>query len=437
MIKFLSLFVGLVIGVQNVEVTVSGPVVRVEFRLDDGIVAEIEAAPWVTQIDFGRNLLPAEFEALAFDADGRELGRDRRLLNLPGQRAEAEIVAIRDDSGTVTAARLAWSSPEFNKPRKILVELDGLELKVRSPYRIDFTGIPERKVHVLTAEFEFSSDVIIRRELVFGPEFEGVHDSELTAVAVVLEDLDELPPIEAMAGWFVDDGSEVRVAAVEKPGARVVLVRDPTVVHRLAAMDPELESRRKKARRSSSKNRSLDDFDDDVALLTLSPEPVVSGEGSPSAVLFPFSEKPIPGPEGVVAGTIGTSPASHLAGPLMMSDAVAVAGIRAAEGNGRRAVILLLGEEREDGSRFSVEAARRYLSAIRVPLIVWDLSGPAKDVPPGWGETRPVDNVDDLVRAVRRVRYQLEAQRIIWVNGRHLPQNIELSDRAAGIRLAE
>ncbi len=437
MIEFLSLFVGLVIGVQNVEVTVSGPVARVEFRLDDEIVAEIETAPWVTQIDFGRNLLPAEFEAVAFDADGRELGRDRRLLNLPGQRAEAEIVAIRDDSGTVTAARLAWSSPEFNKPRKILVELDGRELKVRSPYRIDLTGIPERKVHVLTAEFEFSSDVIIRRELVFGPEFEGEHDSGLTAVAVVLEDLDELPPVEAMDGWFVDDGSEVRVAAVEKPGARVVLVRDPTVVHRLAAMEPELESRRKKARRGSSKNRSLDDFDDDVALLTLSPEPVVSGEGSSSTVLFPFSDKPIPGSEGVVAGTIGTSPASHLAGPLMMSDAVAVAGIRAAEGNGRRAVILLLGQEREDGSRFSVEAARRYLSALRVPLIVWDLSGPAKDVPPGWGEPRPVDNVDDLVRAVRRVRYQLDSQRIIWVNGRHLPQNIELSDEATGISLAQ
>jgi len=437
MIKFLSLFVGLVIGVQNVEVTVSGPVARVEFRLDDEIVAEIETAPWVTQIDFGRNLLPAEFEAVAFDADGRELGRDRRLLNLPGQRAEAEIVAVRDDSGTVTAARLAWSSPEFNKPRRILVELDGRELKVRSPYRIDLTGLQERKVHVLTAEFEFSSDVIIRRELVFGPEFEGEHDSGLTAVAVVLEDLEELPPIETMAGWFVDDGTDLRVAAVEKPGARVVLVRDPTVVHRLAAMDPELDSRRKKARRSSSKGRSLDDFDDDVALLTLSPEPVISGEGSPSTVLFPFSEKPIPGPEGVVAGTIGTSPASHLAGPLMMSDAVAVAGVRAAEGNGRRAVILLLGQEREDGSRFSAEAARRYLSAIRVPLIVWDLSGPVKDVPPGWGEPRPVDNVDDLVRAVRRVRYQLEAQRIVWVNGHHLPQDIQLSPKAEGIRLAE
>jgi hypothetical protein len=437
MIEFLSLFVGLVIGVHKVDVAVASPVARVEFRLDGEVVGEVVDAPWAVQVDFGRVLLPVEFEAVAFDSDGDEIGRDRQFLNLPGQRAEAEIVAIRDESGAVTAARLTWTSPEFNKPRKISMELDGRALKVRPQQRIDLTDIPEADVHVLTAEFEFSSDLVLRRELVFGPEFEGEHDSGLTAVAVVLDDLDDLPPIEAMDGWFVRAGTELRVAAVEKPGARVVLVRDPTVVHRLAAMDPELEQRRKKARRDASGGRMLDTFDDDVDLLTLSPEPMVSDEGSPATLLFPFSAKPNPGSEGVVAGTIGTSPASLLAGPLMMSDAVAVAGIRAAEGNGRRAVILLLGQEREDGSRFPVEAARGYLDALKVPLIVWDLSGPTKKVPPGWGDARPVDNVDDLVRAVRRVRYQLDEQRIIWINGRHLPQDIELGPKAKGISLAQ
>jgi hypothetical protein len=155
-----------------------------------------------------------------------------------------------------------------------------------------------------------------------------------------------------------------------------------------------------------------------------------------SALLFPFSDKPVPGPEGIVTGAVGTSPVSLLGGPLMLSDAVAVAGLRAAEGNGRRAVILLLGEQREDGSRFSVEAARRYLSALKVPLFVWDLSGSAGEVPPGWGDPRPVDTVDDLARAVRRVRFQLDEQRIVWINGRHLPQDIELGPRAQRIRLA-
>lgn len=436
MIEFLSLFVGLVIGVHKVDVTVSGSVKRVEFRLDGEVVAEIDHPPWATQIDFGRKLYPVEFEAVAYDAGDRELARDRQLLNLPGQRAEAEIVAIRGDSGRVHAARLTWTSPEFNQPKKIRVELDGRELEVRPPYRIDLSEVPDIRVHILTAEFEFSPDLVIRRELVFGPGFEGEHDSGLTAVAVILDDLDELPAIGAMNGWFVNAGTGLRVAAVEKPAARVVLVRDPTVVHRLAAMEPELERRRKKSRRDSSRKGSLDAFGDDVDLLTLSPEPIVSDEHSASSLLFPFSADPIPGPEGIVAGTIGTSPVSLLAGPLMLSDAVAVAGLRAAEGNGRRAVILLLGEERQDGSRFSVEAARRYLGALRVPLHVWNLSGPTAEIPAGWGEGRPVDNVDDLVRAVRRVRYRLDEQRIVWVNGRHLPQEIELSPKAKGIRLA-
>jgi hypothetical protein len=121
----------------------------------------------------------------------------------------------------------------------------------------------------------------------------------------------------------------------------------------------------------------------------------------------------------------------------MTADAVAVAGMRTAGGNRRRAVVLLLGPKREDGSRFSPEVAQRYLADLRVPLFVWDLSGPAADPPIGWGEMRPVDTVDDLSRAVRRIRSRLDDQRIVWLGGRHLPQAITLSDKAKGIRLAE
>jgi len=436
MIEFLTLFVGLITGVQNIEVAVSGPVARVEIRLDEKVMAEIESGPWVARCDFGRELHPARLEAVAFDHDGREIGRARKWINFPGQRAEADVIAIRDAQGQVTAARLMWSSPEFERPRRILVELDGRRLKVRPPFRIDLTEIPERKVHVLTAEFEFSSEVIIKRELVFGPEFEGDHDSGLTAVAVVLDDLDELPSVEDLQGWFVKGGVPLSVAAAEQPDARVIVVRDPTVVNRMAEMIPELDRRRKKARRSSDGRELLDTFGDDVEIFALSPEPVQPDNRSTTAVLFPFSNRATEGSDGVVSATIGTSAASLMGGPLMMSDAVAVAGIRAAEGNGRRAVILLLGERREDGSRFTPDVARMYLSELRVPLFIWDLSGPAAEVPPGWGDSQPVENVDDLVRRVRRVRYQLSEQRIVWLRGRHLPHEIELSEGATGIRLA-
>jgi hypothetical protein len=437
MIELVSFFVGLVIGVHNVEVTVSNEVSRVEFRLDGEILAEIKGEPWTTQCDFGHDLRPGEFEAVAFDAAGAELGRARQWINLPDEGADAGIVALRDAAGTISGAQLSWSSPEFDKPRRITVELDGAPVKVRRPYRIDLTKIPARKVHVLTAEFEFSPEVVIRRELVFGSEFEGVHASGLTAVAVVLDDLDELPPVPAMDGWFLSGGEPLRVVATEQADGRLIVVRDPTTVHRLAGMEPELEHRRKKARRDSDRNRSSDGFGDDVQIRVLSPEPVSPDNRVEVALLFPMSDRPVQGSKGLVAATIGTSAGSTLAGPLMLSDAVAVAGMRVAGGNQRRAVVLLLGSKREDGSRFSPEVARRYLADLHVPLFVWDLSGPAAKPPEGWGEPRPVDNADDLLRAVRRVRSQLEEQRIVWLSGRHLPQGITLSPEAQGIRLAE
>jgi hypothetical protein len=436
MIEFLTLFAGLVLGVQNVEVAVSGPVARVELRLNEEVLADIVGPPWIARVDLGRELHPAVLEAVAFDAAGRELDRAGQRINLPGRRAEAEIVSIRDEDGRVSSARLTWSSPEFSRPKKIAVELDGRSLKVRSPYRIDLSGVDGEGVHVLSAEFQFSGDLVIKRELVFGSEFTGDHDSGLTAVAVVLDELDELPPPEALEGWFVRDGEPLEVTAVEIPDAHLVVVRDPTAVHALAEMSPELDRRRKKSRRDSSKQRTLDIFGDDVEISVLSPEPVPPPDREPAAMLFPYSNKPAPGSKGIVSATVGSAPASLLGGPLMMSDAVAVAAMRAAEGNRRRMVVLMLGKRREDGSRFSPGTARRYLEDLRVPLVVWDLTGPSEDPPTGWGDLKPVDNVDDLVRQVRRLRYRLGEQRIVWLRGTHLPQQIELTDRARGVSLA-
>jgi len=437
MVEFLSLFVGLILGVQQVEITVSGPVARVEIRIDDFVMGEMTGEPWMVRCDFGRELRPRILDAVAFDATGRELGRSTKWINLPGRRADAEIVAIRDLSGAVTAAKLTWASPEFRRPRKITVDLDGKRIKVESPWVVELMDLAERRIHVLSADFDFAPGVLVRRELVFGPEFEGVQDTGLTAVAVTLGDLDELPSVADMTGWFVKDGSPLSVAATEKPDARLIVVRDPTVVGALEEMLPELERRRKKARRRPGGRNKTDALGDDVDMFVLSPEAIQPDTRKAEAVLFPFSNRPTKGSEGVASTAVTASSASFLGGPLMLSDGVAVAAIRAAEGNGRRMVLVLLGPQREDASRFSPEVTRNYLRDLRVTLVVWDLSGPASVVPPGWGDVLPVDNTDDLVRRVRRVRYQLEEQRIVWVRGRHLPQDIELSEEAQEISLAQ
>jgi hypothetical protein len=122
---------------------------------------------------------------------------------------------------------------------------------------------------------------------------------------------------------------------------------------------------------------------------------------------------------------------------LMLGDAVALAGIRAAEGNLRRAVLVLLGEEREDISRLAPDEVRRFLADLQVPLIVWDLSGADASAPIAWRPDHEIETFDDLSRAVRRVRYTVGQQRIIWLGGRHLPQSIELGPDASGISLAK
>ena len=60
MIEFLTLFVGLVLGVHNIEVTVSGPVARVEKGLAS---VWMGSGPWVSSIGSIASDLPV-FETM-------------------------------------------------------------------------------------------------------------------------------------------------------------------------------------------------------------------------------------------------------------------------------------------------------------------------------------------------------------------------------------
>jgi hypothetical protein len=160
-VSFLTLLVGLIVGVHDVELAVSGPVARVEIRLNDTVLAELTEAPWRARIDIGRQIHPARLAAVSFDAAGRETDRDVQWINFPENRAEAEIVPEVSDVGIVETAQLTWESPEFHKPKQIRVSLDGESLTVRPPYRIDLTTVTPDELHVLDAEFEFSRDVCL------------------------------------------------------------------------------------------------------------------------------------------------------------------------------------------------------------------------------------------------------------------------------------
>ncbi|MGH9464357.1 MAG: hypothetical protein ACRD0X_01840, partial [Thermoanaerobaculia bacterium] len=108
--------------------------------------------------------------------------------------------------------------------------------------------------------------------------------------------------------------------------------------------------------------------------------------------------------------------------------------VEAAAGARRRAVLLVLGADPADASQFAPETVRGYLQALRVPLVVWR-AGRATTAT-AWGGAIDVSTVPRLETAAKDLRRALERQRIVWVEGTHLPQRIGLTDRAQGVSLA-
>jgi len=115
-----------------------------------------------------------------------------------------------------------------------------------------------------------------------------------------------------------------------------------------------------------------------------------------------------------------------------LADAVAVAGLQALSANHRRAVLLVLSEKPPDTSRSDPALVRRYLASIRVPLFVWTLGDPAAPQAAAWG-AEPVSSLGKMRKAFARLKRELAAQRILWVDGLHLPQSIELTPEAAAV----
>jgi hypothetical protein len=130
-----------------------------------------------------------------------------------------------------------------------------------------------------------------------------------------------------------------------------------------------------------------------------------------------------------------------------LADAVAIAAIQAAAGKRPRAVLLVLGDGDPGHGRHTPAQALQLLRALRVPLYVWYAGSGADDAGGGgggarrerlaevrraWGEGEEVRLVDDLVRASQTLRRDLDRQRVVWLDGRWLPAEIELRAGGAG-----
>jgi hypothetical protein len=119
-----------------------------------------------------------------------------------------------------------------------------------------------------------------------------------------------------------------------------------------------------------------------------------------------------------------------------IADAVAVAALAAAEANRKRAVVLLLGPEAEDRSLRSPDEVMRFAGRLGVPLRVWSIGDRRSPEAESWGSEIRVNSSSSIDGAVRRLLEAVDRQRIVWLEGAHLPQDVALGPLASGIRLA-
>lgn len=439
-VTFLTLFLGLTLGAYPVEVSVEGPVAAVELLLDGASAGRIAGPPWTGQVDFGTALQPHELVARAVDAQGREVARARQWVNLPRPEAEVEIVLEGGAEGRPNAARLTWQSRTGDKPLSVRLILDDRPLAVGPDGRASLPSYDAGVSHVLSAEVRFPSGVSARKDAVFGGQYGSGVSLELTAVPVRVE-RGRLPKPEAMRGWLLSGGQPLSVAAVDQDPAEVIVVRD------LGAAGALAELGRVRPRRSEDGTGALQierDYlrfeiglrkEDEVRFLWPVPR-AFSGEGLP-AELFDTSRGFTLQDGGLHWLLTRVLPTKQSPGRQRLADAVAVAGLQAMAGSRPRAVVLVLGGSPEDASRYDAATVRRYLESIRVPLFVWSVEKRAAESPAlaAWGKVEDASNLSRFRSAVARLRDTLEAQRVVWVEGTHLPQSITLSPSASGVGL--
>jgi len=466
-VAFVTLFLGLTLGIHPVAVDVSPEVSSVRIVLDGREVGTADGDDgWRVPVDFGDGLSAHELEAVAYDASGKELDRTRQPVNLPRSPAEAELVIERDHSGSATAARLSWESLQTATPRQVRALFDGRPIPVTDPRRIELPPNDPASLHFLRVELEFSDLVEATVEATFGGTYQERTAAELTAVPVSLAKRGDEPTLEQMEGWLATaDGSPLTPIAIEKAPADVVFILERSAQRALweAARNQLLQwaargwaprhirddaryQRALQHRDPSGTDRPDVSFwrremllHEDQVLRILWPYAVrIERPSSAPLELFPRSPDHPPADGGVFWILSEATPpetADQAAGETQrLADAAAVAGMTATGRARRRAVVLVLGVEATDSSRFDPASVRNYLAQLGVPLEVWVVGKPSRSTRQQWGDSvRRVADTTSFARAVEDLARRLERQRIVWVPGRHLPQAIVLTDRAQGL----
>jgi hypothetical protein len=417
-IVFLTFFLGLTSGTQAVEVAVHGPVAAVEFVVDGNAVARLGGPPWRARLDFGSSMEPHELVARALDAEGKEVGRARQVLNLRRPPAEVEILLEypeKGPSGQPVGARLAWSSRFLEKPSSVRLFLDGKPVPLDDKAHAALPAVAPEVTHILSAEVSFPNDPEARKDLAFGGRWGEAVSTGLTAVPVRLRPGKVMPAVQDLQGWILADGRPVPAVAVEQSPAQLLIVRDAEAVPLLM--------------RGNWGTTELSLAKDDQGRFVWPYAQRASGDGLTADLFSSADFTARHGGLPFLLARVQQPPGK----PQRLADAVAVAGLEALNGNRRRAVLLVLSRHPKDGSEHDAANVSHYLAAIRVPLVVWSFASPQTVAGLGWPAGEDISFNPKLRDAFQRLAENLASQRILWIEGNHFPGTISLAPVAAEV----
>lgn len=429
MIAFVSLFLGLITGQYTVAVAVSGSVAAVEIRLDGEKVGVIDGEPWKLEVDFGPELSTHELSAVAHDARGVAVDSATQLINVPRPAVEAELLLDDWQGGVPRRGRVIWHAMERIEPAAVELGLDGRPLAVESGESFELPPLAAGSLHFLSARIELPDGTTSTAEAIVGGAFGSTVRSELTAVPLFVDG--KAGKLADVQGRLLEGGEALDVVALEDGTAEVILVRDE-------------EARDQLYRLSVTLWRNLDDgyrwvgveASDAVRLMSAQPRKIAHPHLN--YTIFPRSE-PLTVRDAPLPDLLSSLEFDQIAaGPQLLVDAVAVAGLQAAASQKRRAVVLVVADCAAVRGRWGVETVRAYLTELRVPLHVWSVEPLSGREAGGFcAGAEDVSVGRKMLKAVKRLRRTVKRQQIAWVDGRYLPREIALSPGAEGVRLVE